>query len=97
MSDQKNDPKAPVQPHPRLTLEELERLRPQEGMTAAEFDKIRRDNQPSSLRETEEVQETEGDREIKEIQKPAATKTAAKRTTPAKKTATKKAAATKSR
>lgn len=50
MSD---DPKAPVQPHPRLTKEELERLRPQEGMTAAEYDQLRRDNQPSRVREAE--------------------------------------------
>lgn len=30
-----------------LSPEELEQLRPHEGMTAAEFDKIRQDNQPS--------------------------------------------------
>ena len=51
MSDQ------PVQPGAQLTQEELERLRPHEGLTAEEFDQLRRDNQPSRLRE----QENEGE------------------------------------
>lgn len=33
----------------KLTKDEIERLRPQEGQTAAEFDQLRRDNQPSNL------------------------------------------------
>lgn len=96
MSDQ------PVKSHPRLSKEEIEQLRPQEGMTAAEFDKLRQNNQPSALQQVRngdilpvEKQEEatpapepkeESKREVKEAPKPAAKKTTAKKAT-ARKTA----------
>ena len=68
---------------PRLSLEEIERLRPHEGMTAKEFDQLRLDNQPSNLRERKTA-----------AKKTTAKKTAAKTSTP-RKTAAKKTTAKK--
>lgn len=89
----------------QLSKEEIEQLRPQEGMTAAEFDKLRQNNQPSALQQVrngdilpvEKQQESTpapetkdaSKAETKEAPKPEAKKTTAKRAT-AKKTTAKK-------
>lgn len=75
-----------------MNKEEIERLRPHEGMTADEYYELRKNNQPSKLQqeETEPVEETKPSAkkatEPVEEPKPAAKKTAARKTT-AKKTA----------
>ena len=82
MSDQKS-----------LSMEEIERLRPQEGQTADEFYKLRVDNQPSKLQQDENESKPKAQKpkddldkpveedEKQEKAKPAAKKTAAKKTT----------------
>ncbi len=94
MSDQ------PTKSHPRLSKDEIEQLRPHEGLTAEEFDKLRQNNQPSALQQVrngdilpvEKQTDPEPAPEVEEAPKPAARKTAAKKTTARKTTTAKKAA-----
>lgn len=58
----------------QLTTEEIEQLRPQEGMTAEEFDKLRQNNQPSRAQQVRngDILPVEKQEESKEESKPAA-------------------------